>query len=307
MTEMNARLVTWREVEQLAYDVLSPWTRGTQPLKVWGVPRGGIHVAQALVAATGNLVLIVERPEAADWIVDDLIDSGATAGRYQALYPDKPFVALIDKRELPPEERSRWVVFPWELHETGDGEAPASDNALRLLQSLGVPLDRAGTRDTPQRLVKSLHELTQGYHDDPAEILSTRFPATYDEMIVVREIEFWSLCEHHVLPFHGTATVGYLPGPDGGVVGLSKLARLVHAFSRRLQIQERLTQEIAQAMQEHLKPAGVGVVLRASHLCMAMRGVRTPAEMVTSALLGRFRDPTVRAEFLSLANGRAAG
>lgn len=290
MTPRVEQELLWSDVALLAASFPGEY----RSARIFGIPRGGAHVAQAIKAVYPG-VHLADAPSEADVIVDDLIDSGRTAERWSQCY-GVPVWALVDKR---PDPTAPWYVFPWEAF---GGDAPAEDNALRMLQSLGVPLDEEGTRETPARMMRSLRELTSGYGLDPAELLSKRFPASYDEMVVVRGIGFWSLCEHHVLPFHGTATVGYLPG-EGGVVGLSKVARLVHAYSRRLQIQERMTQQIAQAMSEHLGALGVGVVVRASHLCMAMRGVRTPAEMVTSALLGRFRVPEVRAEFLALADG----
>lgn len=156
---------------------------------------------------------------------------------------------------------------------------------------------------TPHRWCKAIDELTKGYGEDPADILSVVFDETADEMVVLRDVPFVSLCEHHLFPFTGSATVAYLP--QRNVVGLSKLARLVDIYARRLQIQERMTKEIAHALQEHLEPLGAGVVVRARHSCMECRGVKkTGATMVTSSLLGKFReDPTVRAEFLALANG----
>ncbi len=172
----------------------------------------------------------------------------------------------------------------------------------RLLDLLGDDSYREGLKRTPERVVRAFLEMTRGYEEDVAAILSTTFAEQCDEMVVLRDVEFWSTCEHHLLPFHGTATVGYLPGSLGRVVGLSKLARAVHAYALRLQVQERLTREIADAVLEHLKAQGVGVVLAATHLCMACRGVKTPGTMVTSSLLGKFRsDPMVRAEFLALA------
>lgn len=173
-----------------------------------------------------------------------------------------------------------------------------AEGAVRkILQFIGEDPEREGLQRTPHRVAKAFSELTEGYRQDPQQILSTTFSAEYDEMVVVRDIKFWSLCEHHLLPFHGTATVGYLPKER--IVGLSKIGRLVHCFSRRLQVQEKLTQEIANAMMEYLQPQGVGVIIKATHQCMAMRGVRTPAEMVTSCLLGQFREPGTRSEFLT--------
>lgn len=157
-----------------------------------------------------------------------------------------------------------------------------------------------GTHD---RVARAYDEILAGYTQNPADILSARFPSeNYDQMIVVKDIRFFSMCAHHMLPFYGKAAIGYLPGEGRRVVGLSKLARLVHCFARRFQIQEALTQEIARAMQEHLNPAGVGVYLYdCVHLCMHMRGVKeSSSTMETSALLGSFRDePEVRTEFFS--------
>src|SRR5207244_2895666 len=142
-------------------------------------------------------------------------------------------------------------------------------------------------------------EMTAEYQQDPAQILSRTFEESHDEMIVLRGVSFHSLCEHHLLPFSGSAAIAYIPGK---VVGVSKLARLVECYARRLQIQERMTQQIAQAVQEHLNPVGVGVVIKAKHLCMGCRGVYQPgAEMITSCMLGALREqPETRAELLSL-------
>ena len=169
-----------------------------------------------------------------------------------------------------------------------------------LLRWVGEDPDRDGLADTPARVAKALREMTSGYSEDPAEILSRTFEETSDEMVILRGITFQSICEHHLLPFLGTATVGYLPGK---VVGISKLARLVNCFARRLQIQERLTRQIADAVEKHLEARGVAVVIKAQHLCMACRSVRQmESEMVTSAMLGTLRtDATSRAEFLRLA------
>lgn len=178
------------------------------------------------------------------------------------------------------------------------------EGAVRVLLRRVVREDpeREGLLDTPRRVVKALGEMTTGYGQDVHEILGTTFDTEgYDEMVVLRGIDFVSLCEHHMLPFTGTAAVGYVPGER--VVGLSKLARLVDCFARRLQIQERMTKEIADAVMEVLSPQGVGVVVSAHHSCMGCRGVRKPgASMVTSYLAGVMRDNVAaRAEFLALA------
>jgi GTP cyclohydrolase IA len=178
-------------------------------------------------------------------------------------------------------------------------EATAEEAVATLLRFIGEDTGRDGLLDTPSRVVRAWREMTAGYGDDPAEILSRTFEESSDEMIVLRGITFYSVCEHHLLPFYGSASVGYLPGR---VVGISKLARLVNCFARRLQIQERMTRQIAEAVEQHLDARGVGVVIRAHHLCMGCRGVRQEeTEMVTSSMLGTLRsDATSRAEFFRL-------
>lgn len=169
-----------------------------------------------------------------------------------------------------------------------------------ILTALGLDPDvQEGLRDTPTRAGKALLEMTSGYGVDVPALFTTFEGNGYDEMVVLRDIEFSSLCEHHVLPFTGQAHIAYIP--EHRVVGLSKLARLVEAYSRRLQIQERMTEEIAEALWTNLNPKGVAVVVEATHTCMALRGVRKPgAVMVTSALRGVVWKPEVRAEAMSL-------
>ena len=174
-----------------------------------------------------------------------------------------------------------------------------SDAMRLLLLDLGYEPESETVLRTPDRFADALMEMLQGYRESPVGILKKTFDEPYDEMVIVNGIKFWSLCEHHALPFHGVASVGYLP--NGAVVGLSKIPRLVRCLSRRLQVQERLTNQIAEAIGEALKPKGVGVLLRATHLCMVARGVESHGEMVTSSLTGSFRQPEVREEFLRLA------
>ncbi len=159
---------------------------------------------------------------------------------------------------------------------------------------------RDGLEKTPERVERSLEFLTKGYREDPMEILhGALFDVAYDEMVIVKDIEMYSLCEHHMLPFFGKVHVAYIP--DGKVIGLSKAPRLVDVFARRLQVQERLTRQIAEAIQEAIHPQGVGVVIEARHLCMMMRGVeKQNSSTVTSAMLGVFQKQNTRAEFLSL-------
>jgi len=176
-----------------------------------------------------------------------------------------------------------------------------ADAMRRILALVGDDPERQGLRGTPERFEKALRHLTSGYHQDVKKLLNgALFDVQYDEMVIVRDIELFSLCEHHLLPFFGTCHVAYLPNRK--VVGLSKIPRLVNMFARRLQVQERLTSQIAQALMEHLEPRGVGVIIEARHLCMAMRGVeKQHSQTVTSAMLGEFRENgRARSEFLSL-------
>ena len=168
-----------------------------------------------------------------------------------------------------------------------------------MLSAIGEDPAREGLQDTPKRVVKSWSELFAGYDQNPAAILERDFAGGgYDEMIVLRDIELYSMCEHHMLPFYGKAHVAYIP--NDRVVGLSKLARLVECFARRLQIQEKLTRQIADSIQDCLSPKGVGVIIEAKHMCMVARGVgKQNSVMTTSALLGKFRDAEVRAEFFN--------
>ena len=171
----------------------------------------------------------------------------------------------------------------------------------RLLQELGEDTTREGLVDTPRRVAESLRYLTEGYDLDPAEIVGDAlFDEDYDDMVVVRDVNFFSLCEHHLLPFFGRVSVAYLP--KGKVVGLSKVPRVIDVFAHRLQLQERLTRQIAEALQEVLEPNGVAVVIEARHLCMEMRGVeKQDSETVTACMLGTFRDDSrTRSEFLEL-------
>lgn len=173
---------------------------------------------------------------------------------------------------------------------------------LEILDAVGEDSTRAGLRETPSRVARAFAELLRGYGEDPAAHLDRQFEAGHDEMVVVRNIPFASLCEHHILPFIGSAAVAYIPGPDGKVCGLSKLARLVEGYSRRLQVQERLTSQIADAIQTRLNARGAMVILSAEHLCMTVRGVRKPGAITTtSALRGMMRDrPATRAEAVQL-------
>ena len=176
-----------------------------------------------------------------------------------------------------------------------------SKNFLEILESTSENVNREGLRDTPDRASKAFQFLTSGYNQNPYEILNNAiFEEEYDQMIIVRDIEFYSLCEHHILPFFGKCHVGYIP--NGRVIGLSKIPRLVDIFSRRLQVQERLTEQIADSIIELLEPLGAGVIMEAQHTCMSMRGVqKQDSYMVTNSMKGIFRKQfEPRKEFLSM-------
>ena len=186
-------------------------------------------------------------------------------------------------------------------------DQPRVQAAVReLLIAIGEDPDRDGLRETPSRVARSFAEVFGGLHVDPDEVLRTTFDEHHDELVLVKEIPLYSTCEHHLVTWHGKAAVGYIPGDDGRITGLSKLARLVDLYAKRPQVQERLTSQVADAVMRRLEPRGVIVVVEAEHLCMAMRGVRKPGSLtMTSAVRGIFQsDPRTRAEAMSLILGR---
>jgi GTP cyclohydrolase I len=266
----------------------------TRTIKLYGVPRGGIPVALAL-AGTGPF-LLVDEPGQAEVVVDDLIDSGATRKRFS----DYPFYALIDKQ---PEGRYHnvWIEFPWEAGSDGGIE----DNIVRLLQYVGEDPNREGLLETPGRVAKAWSSWCSGYGQNPADVLKVfeDGAGAYDEMVVVKDIPFYSKCEHHLADIFGTATIAYIPNEKHPkIVGLSKLSRLLDVYARRLQVQERLTGQVADALMEGLDPKGAGVVIKARHMCMESRGVRQQGHhTITSALRGVFKEQSdTRREFLAL-------
>jgi len=270
--------IKWDVILSRAQNIKNKYNKDT---KYWGIPRGGQVVAGML----GNAVDTIEE---CDVIVDDLIDSGATMERY--LKHNKPIEVLIDKRH---EYQNEWLVFPWE-NEEGNVE----DNIRRLLQYFGEDVHREGLQDTPKRYVKFFKEFLT-----PPEWNCTVFDSEgYDEMIVQTNIPFYSLCEHHIAPFFGYGHIAYIPNKK--IVGLSKLARTLETFSRRLQNQERITTQVAEFLLDKLNPKGVAVILKAKHLCMEMRGVKKHDTFTTtSKLIGYFKDDyKARSEFLNLIN-----
>ena len=191
--------------------------------------------------------------------------------------------------------------------DNGSGvDKPRIEAAVReILLAIGEDPDRDGLQNTPARVARAYEEFFSGLHADPADVLGTTFDIAHSEMVLVKDIPFYSTCEHHLVPFHGVAHVGYIPGADGKVTGLSKLARVLEVYARRPQVQERLTAQVADAMVERLGCKGVLVVVEAEHLCMSMRGVHKPGtNTVTSAVRGIMRAAATRSEAMSLILGR---
>lgn len=302
--------ITWDEIEAGVDDLVEA-VEGDEYESVYGIPNGGTPVAQMMASRLGLPLAEHADIDANTLIVDDLVDTGRTMARLLETTGAEHGAALYRKPHSPDmagavvvaEELDGWVEFPWER--TGTAGPGPEDNVVRLLEYLGEDPTRSGLVDTPGRVIKALSEMTAGYEQDPADILGTRFDADYDEMVVVSGIPFHSLCEHHMLPFSGHVTVGYIPKDQ--VVGLSKIPRVVHAFARRLQIQEGMTADIAKAIATNLDPVGTAVIVTAHHSCMSLRGVGSPGQMTTSAMLGAFRDkPEARAELLALHRERPA-
>lgn len=313
---MNKQYLTNKDVYNAAYKLVSGLPHVTllaprQVYKIYGIPRGGVPAAYMITRVfreLGHNAETVDQPEQADIIVDDIIDSGATMRRFEKKYPGKFYMALVGSAKkigAPGFYVSRivdsWVVFPWENDEQGKDES-ATDVVTRMLQAIGEDPMREGLRETPQRVIKAWEEWFSGYKVQPQDVLKTFEDGAekVNEMVCLTEIPVMSFCEHHLIPFIGVAHVAYIP--DGKIVGLSKLVRLVDIYSRRLQVQERLTNQIADAIVEHLKPLGAAVVIKANHLCMVTRGVKTPGvDTITSAMRGvLYSNPAARAEFLSL-------
>lgn len=273
-------------------------------VSVFPIPRGGVSAAYALLNQDSFFV-IVDKVEQADIILDDLIHSGKTKNRWHAKNPNALFATLFSKRgaehnlvfgeQLDPDE---WVVFPWE----GSVEHSASDIVTRMLQFIGEKPERGGLIETPSRVIKAWGKWFEGYKLNAGDVFKTFEDGAegYDEMLVQRDIPLYSHCEHHLAPFFGVAHIAYLP--SNRIVGLSKLSRLVDVYAHRLQVQERLTTQIANALVEHLQPRGAAVVLECRHLCMESRGIqKAGTTTVTSAVRGMIKDhASVRAEFFSL-------
>lgn len=273
-------------VDQLAFKIAE-----TKYKNFYGVPRGGVPIA--LMLGSKLNVPITDKITKDTLIVDDLSDSGMTLRQYK---DNDTAVAYVKAHAPEPTywgvqtPSDEWLTFPYE-----ETESDIESNVIRILEYIGEDPTREGLLETPKRYIKFLKQFTE-----KEEFNFTVFEAEgYDEMIVQKDIPFFSLCEHHIAPFFGTATVAYIPTDK--IVGLSKLARTVHHYARQLQNQERITNQIAERLIEELKPAGVAVTLSARHFCMEMRGVKThDVHTITTKVTGAFKDkPETRAEYMT--------
>ena len=276
-------------------------------LNIYPIPRGGIPAAYALKATNPEYYNIVDNPKQADIAVDDIIDSGKTA-MYMMSEFLLPTYALIDKTDLSEavcntKYHNKWIVWPWEY--SNEQEEGVEANVVRILQYIGEDSSREGLLETPRRFTKALGQWFSGYGKDPKDILKVFEDGAEncDQMIIRKDIPLYSHCEHHIAPIFGRCTIAYIP--NGKIVGLSKMDRLVDLFARRLQVQERLTNQIADAMFDNLNPIGVGVWISARHMCVESRGVNNQnSETVTIALRGAMREQSAtRSEFLLACKG----
>jgi len=289
---MKTYEVNWAEIDEFLMHIHA----SLRTKKVFGIPKNGLILAQRL-ALHAPSVQLVEDVKEADVILDDVLASGKTMEHFRRWNPTASLLVMFDKRD-DDVLKLGWLKFPWEDYEKDKG-----DVIVRIIELIGDDPNRSGLLETPERVVKSWLELYRGYTvSNPGLLLKKQFNMHIlaDEMIIVKDINVFSTCEHHLLPFIGKAHIGYIP--DGNkVVGASKIPRLVDAFARRLQIQERLTRQIATTFMEVVKPQGVAVVLECQHLCMKIRGCReSNSSLTTSAMLGVFRvNQAARNEFLN--------
>lgn len=252
---------------------------------IYGIPRGGIYVAMALSYKT-VLPLVVSPPgeDTSILVVDDLVDSGATRDKF----PKHDFVVIhlgIDPKVMPSfflRKKDDWIQYWWEK-----GETPADDAIIRLIEYIGEKPNREGLRETPDRVIKAYDFLFSGYAQEPSSVMKVFENEGYDQIVLLKDIEIYSMCEHHMLPFFGKAHIAYIP--DKKLIGVSKLARLIEMYARRLQIQERIGEQVTTALIENLSPIGAACIIEAQHLCMRMRGVEKQNSILsTSSLKGVF-------------------
>ncbi len=283
--------LSWEEMFVIVHRQQEQYLHGNEIINVYGIPRGGVYVALIWKACLPSRIKIVSDPNIADIIVDDIIDSGATAKKYTDAY-QKCVVPAVSREEHP-----GWVVFPWEAMQNEQGP---EDNIKRILEFIGEDPNREGLLETPNRVIRSWNTLYGGYSQNVEDVLKVFEDDSSDEMVVLSNVEFYSTCEHHMLPFFGKAHIAYIPNKK--VVGISKLARILEIYARRLQIQERMCKQITNALMEHLNPLGAACILQAQHFCMTSRGVQKQNSiMTTSSLEGIFRtEQQTRNEFMNL-------
>lgn len=268
---------------------------------IYAIPMGAFPVAIRLSKLLELPIIFDESEISKDTlVVDDIADTGNTLSKYAGncggcavlitkkrtkVLPN--FTAFVDNKDI-------WWKFPWE------GETTIDQNIVRVLEYIGEDPNREGLKDTPRRVIKAYDHLFSGYSKDPSSVFTTFSSEEYDEMVLLKNVELYSMCEHHILPFVGKAHVAYIPNKK--IIGISKLARLVEIFSRRLQIQERIGNQITSALMDNLEPIGAACIIEAQHLCMQARGVeKQNSIMVTSSLRGVFKEnPAAREELMRL-------
>ncbi len=268
---------------------------------IYGIPQGGSLLAFELSDRL-NLNLLAKYDvidSRKTLIVDDLVDSGKTMGHFNIRFMTAVLHRKTWSRVVPDfianDNCEDWIVYWWE----GTQEKSIEDSVIRQLEYIGEEFDREGLVETPKRVVKSWDKIYGGYKLDPRKLMKTFESDGYDQMVLLKDIEFYSTCEHHMLPFFGKAHIAYIP--DHRVIGISKLARLLEVFTRRLQIQERIGEQVTSTIDEELSPFGSACILEAQHFCMTSRGVeKQHSKMVTSSLTGVFRKQEVRQELMSL-------
>lgn len=287
--------------EQYQRDILAAVRKVNKKYaNIFAIPRGGYYVATIASNELGIPVIVDPKEiNSNTLLVDDLVDTGTTAKKwiektgcdllvaYATSYDKATYVGAL-------REANSWLIFP---DESGCG---IEENFKRTLQYIGEDVTREGLVETPKRMRKAYDEIFAGYKTDPKDLVKTFIQGTCQEMVILKDCEFYSTCEHHFFPFFGKCSIGYLPNDK--VIGVSKLARLLDCFARRMQIQERMTAQIADFLEQELGARGVYVVCEGVHFCMTSRGIKKQsASMVTSAIRGEFKaDHAMRAEFLSL-------
>ena len=301
---MIKKELTWDDIDarasMVAFTIWSVHSKKDICISLYGVPRGGVYAAQAValhLAYANHASRLVENASEADFIIDDIMDSGRTRQGFIDV-DDRDFFALVDYQGKDKDLKGTWISFPWERMNTETG---IEDHITRLIAFMGDDPEREGLIETPDRVIRSYEKLFGGYNTIIDKNLIKVFKNDgYDEMILMKDIPFFSTCEHHIIPFFGKAHIAYIPGNH--IIGISKLVRIMEGFTRRLTIQERICQQITETLQSLLKPAGVACVLEAQHLCMMARGVEKYSSiLVTSSLTGVFKEKIeTRNEFMSM-------